>query len=973
MSSAETSSLRTLVNNENQPVERNELTDEEGRATTGTSRVSPSHGSPCSRRSLNVRELKEGEGTTKNRPSSLSRLSSRSRTSSRRLSDPSVSPLSTHRRRRSSSKRMSYSGEIVEGDDEEEVRKRASSFSRVSSLLEGGDYQQRPSSLSRLGSPRRSSSRRLSSSNLSSRRAIMHEQKPTSLPRLVSPRSRLVPKQLSAPSLLSADGRNSSGRASYSGEGTEGIEERQLNRRPASVARMSSPRKRPSRRISGSERPASLSRLSSPDRSPSGRRSASSSSRMYSPTRSASWQESNLSHSTRKSSRSRSGSRGRARSQRSLSRSSARSQRSMERSERSSSRSRSRTKQDQRSRRVPKKKPEPHRSRHDSPQHSCRHLGLHFEDASDSDDSMASNSPYRTSRKVSNLKILDDEQWGLQTVYSDDDDGFSDLDEEKRIAATHEQAFSGINVGKDGKNIESTVVRKTKPPSCKRQILCIVLAVLLLVAIGAGAAIVLGRRSSPSLAAITDTPIASPSNSTPPKQLTTIPPITFSPSSSPTRPLLYSPPSPEDCLSMANGNDVAGQDELFGRNFTIALRVAMLDESEISVLESRLQASLQEYLIPKLAECPSESRRLRQRNLALNRYAIGGGTVGIQCMDNRSCTSKESSDVCYSCLMSLELLLKDNSIRYLDIIGKISTSMLKEDVVKSSGLDDLLGMLATVGVELGSPTDTPSLIPSKAPSMKPSNFPSAAPSTDPTAKPISGSPTKSPTKAPTKRPTLSPSNSPTRNPTKSPTRQPTGNPTPGPTLPPTKQPTPGPTPSPTPVPLTPSPTFVTLRDDPLRDDDDAVPTSAPTSGPTVDLTSAPTSTPTSAATEKDDPPILLDDIFLFDENPTDDGTDDPFGGGGGDDGTITDVDGQFGGGGDDGTINDGDGTINDGDDLFGGGGTDNGVITDGDDLFEGGGGDDVTITDDGGFENGDDGVGDGGNNNLIFDDYFFPF
>ncbi|CAJ1935946.1 unnamed protein product [Cylindrotheca closterium] len=64
------------------------------------------------------------------------------------LSDPSLPPLSTHCRHRSSSKRMSYSGEIVEGDDEEEVRKRASRLSRVSSL-EGGDYQQRPSSFSR--------------------------------------------------------------------------------------------------------------------------------------------------------------------------------------------------------------------------------------------------------------------------------------------------------------------------------------------------------------------------------------------------------------------------------------------------------------------------------------------------------------------------------------------------------------------------------------------------------------------------------------------------------------------------------------------------------------------------------------------------------------------------------------------------------------------------------------------------------
>ncbi|KAL3940464.1 MAG: hypothetical protein SGBAC_005004 [Bacillariaceae sp.] len=488
------------------------------------------------------------------------------------------------------------------------------------------------------------------------------------------------------------------------------------------------------------------------------------------------------------------------------------------------------------------------------------------------------------------------------------------------------------------------MVREARSTAGNRRIICIVLAVLLLGAIGVAASIVFGGRSSPSLSAATVIPTASPARTAPPKQLPTNLPTTSGPSSSPTRPLLYDPPTPEDCLSMANGSKVTDRDELYQRNFTVALKVVVLNEAEVPVLESRLQSSLQEYLIPTLAGCPDFSRRIRQRRLTSDRYGIGGGNVGIQCLEDGSCTGNRTSDVCLSCLMNLELLVKDESIRNLDIIGKISSSMLQDELVKSIGLDHLLGLVSTLGVELDSPTDAPSPIPSKAPSALPSNVPSDIPSRKPTRIPVTDSPTKfptkSPTKLPTKRPTLSPTKSPTSTPTKFPTRQPTPNPTPGPTSPPTQPPTrpptqpptPGPTPQSSPLVLTPSPTLLILSDAPVLDDgSDSVPTSGPTSGPTSRPTSGPTSgptlgptsrptftptaiptaipssPPTSPPAETDGNPILFDDFLLFDDAPTDDGTNDAIGGGGGDDGTITNDDDSLFGGGDDGTIIDDEG------------------------------------------------------------------
>ncbi|CAJ1911514.1 unnamed protein product [Cylindrotheca closterium] len=361
--------------------------------------------------------------------------------------------------------------------------------------------------------------------------------------------------------------------------------------------------------------------------------------------------------------------------------------------------------------------------------------------------------------------------------------------------------------------------------------------------------------------------------------------------------LFYAAPTTDDCLAIAAGNPVSGQDEMFVNGYLVILEMIYSGEIAFENLSADLRQKIQEILMPIMAGCADgsddqtstanvdrylrnqqpirhvmkEKPNLRKLNTNPNRYAIGNGLAFLpSIVDDAICEDAlDTNESCSVIHAAMDLYLKDDTVAFVAAIsllqdafqGNLATILglqdaypnlvelkLKEIDIRDqaqsptmapSGLPGSNASVAPV-VESAGPSDLPSAGPSDLPSAAPSDLPSEAP----TLAPIPG-PTPNPTPGPTPPPTPNPTPEPTPGPTPIPTPRATPGPTPGPT----PSPTPGPTPIPTPAPvpgLTPDPTIAStppLTPGPTLDPT-LFPVAPPTLEPSAGLTPVPTPPPT---------------------------------------------------------------------------------------------------------------------------------
>ncbi|CAJ1968333.1 unnamed protein product [Cylindrotheca closterium] len=278
------------------------------------------------------------------------------------------------------------------------------------------------------------------------------------------------------------------------------------------------------------------------------------------------------------------------------------------------------------------------------------------------------------------------------------------------------------------------------------------------------------------------------------------------------------------CEAISNGEPVSGQDDLAVQKYDILMDVMLDSETEdLSPLTIELKDKIQRLLLPSLAGCPNERRRLQIEVYIVNALVNAEVNIGA------SCFAADLERPCHLYVIKLDIYVQ-RTVSSADFSEDILDKFREAPLVDQLGLLSPFQSITVVDViysadESAGPSVTPS-------TLSPTELPSANPTRAPVTFPTTEDPTKAPTTEPSSKPTLATTTPPTAPPTKLPTESPTKSPTPGPTLPPTLVPTPGPTPNPTPVrtrfPTT-QPTFS--------------PSANPTTEPTPVFSAQPSATP----------------------------------------------------------------------------------------------------------------------------------
>ncbi|CAJ1932081.1 unnamed protein product [Cylindrotheca closterium] len=315
-----------------------------------------------------------------------------------------------------------------------------------------------------------------------------------------------------------------------------------------------------------------------------------------------------------------------------------------------------------------------------------------------------------------------------------------------------------------------------------------------------------------------------------------------SPSSSPSK------QESETCTAIVNGIPVPGQDALTVQEYNILMDIVLDSETEaMAPLTMELKETIQRFLMPSLAGCTNQRRRLQIETFIANALVDAEVNIGAACLP-------DSESPCHRYVIHLDIYV-ERIVSTADFSGEIIANFRESPLVERLGLLSPFKNIIVVEYvpgpnEFTSTTAPPTSVP---PTLSPSVNPTWAPVTYPTTNNPTRSPTTTPSLNPTRTPVAFPTtDDPTWSPTPIRTRGPTSRPTPMPTLlpsvvGPTSEPTPFPTPDPTPDP-TPSPTPSQTPVPTLSPTDN--PSKSPSAGPTPKPSLSPTPEPTRSPTAK---------------------------------------------------------------------------------------------------------------------------
>jgi hypothetical protein len=201
--------------------------------------------------------------------------------------------------------------------------------------------------------------------------------------------------------------------------------------------------------------------------------------------------------------------------------------------------------------------------------------------------------------------------------------------------------------------------------------------------------------------------------------------ITPAPSSSPTRYIEFDPPSPEDCLKIANGEAVDGQEDRILRNFQVELDVVVESTNDIdSLLLGELTRQLQSVFATSLAGCDDVSRYLEKNHIRRRlqrKYVVANALVDADVAEGQSCRSGALGN-CHRVVATLELYLK-GAERIQKLLGLIIYAFDQDSLTTALGLGthfisiSLISIISTDPTE--APTEAPTAIPTRRPTFRP--------------------------------------------------------------------------------------------------------------------------------------------------------------------------------------------------------------------------------------------------------------
>jgi hypothetical protein len=170
------------------------------------------------------------------------------------------------------------------------------------------------------------------------------------------------------------------------------------------------------------------------------------------------------------------------------------------------------------------------------------------------------------------------------------------------------------------------------------------------------------------------------------------------PSTAPAASLIYEPPSPEDCVAIAKGDAVEGQEQMLMEQYEVDLDVALdFGGTSFDALLNRLAMEIRQTILPELAGCADSNRQLmevslpsliRGGNRQLNaRYAIANAAIELVNPLGEWCAAG-SGPLCYRVVVTLNVALK----------GDVKVMTVLHLITEAFGGDSLAAKL-----KLGSP------------------------------------------------------------------------------------------------------------------------------------------------------------------------------------------------------------------------------------------------------------------------------
>ncbi|CAJ1936473.1 unnamed protein product [Cylindrotheca closterium] len=183
---------------------------------------------------------------------------------------------------------------------------------------------------------------------------------------------------------------------------------------------------------------------------------------------------------------------------------------------------------------------------------------------------------------------------------------------------------------------------------------------------------------------------------------------TVMPSLTPTTPPLYDPPSVEDCIAIARGKVIDGQDEMLVERYEVVLDVA-LDSGGIAIqgILNRLVAETRQIILPEILGCGDASRKLMEiesgaddnpsassaivsmirgsarRQLSLptspsSRFIMANAAVSIRNPSAEWCASG-SGPLCYRVIMSFDMAFRSDDLKVLTVVQYIAEAFKSPD------------------------------------------------------------------------------------------------------------------------------------------------------------------------------------------------------------------------------------------------------------------------------------------------------